>query len=62
MCVKNCCNAHPLPQILHQHITTQYNLIYTHCNSCLPFMLTNKILIHSPQLAVMMFVSITTVT
>ena len=33
--------------------TTQYNLTYTHCNSCPPYTFTNQILTHSPQLAAM---------
>ena len=27
---------------------TQYNLTYTHCNSCLPYTFTNQFLIHFP--------------
>ena len=33
--------------------TIQYNLTYTHCNSCLPYTFTNQILSHSLQLAAM---------
>ena len=34
--------------------TTQYNLTYTHCNSCSPYTFTNQILTNSLQLAAMM--------
>ena len=44
---------HP-PRIYYTNIfTTQYNLTYTHCDSCPPYTFTNQILTHSPQLAVM---------
>ena len=42
------------PRICYTNIfTTQYNLIYTHCNSCTPYTLTNQILTNSLQLAAM---------
>ena len=44
----------PPPSIYYTNIfTTQYNLTYTHCNSCPPYTFTNQILSHSLQLAAM---------
>ena len=42
------------PHIYYTNIfTTQYNLTYTHCNSCPPFTFTKQILTNSLQLAAM---------
>ncbi len=42
------------PRIYYTNIfTTQYNLTYTHCNSCPPYTFTNQILTNSLQLAAM---------
>ena len=42
------------PRIYYTNIfTTQYNLTYTHCNSCSPYTFTNQILTHFLQLAAM---------
>ena len=40
---------------------TQYNLTYTHYNSCPPYTFTNQILTHSPQLAAMIIYPTSTI-